>query len=104
MSQLLFSMHRKELWSVLYELRSRKPRVPITIHVLETHISNLLNPKRKLARLKNDLVKFLNTSLDSDSDLLRGNYNFLDKVNTAKTFKNAKYSFLEICEMCGIFV
>ena len=101
MSTLVNSVDKKELWSVLSELRNKKSATPLSMSDLETHFSKLLNtaPKNiadsKMVQLKSDLLEFINATLDSNSDLLPGTYNSDFLIKVAKTLKNGKSAFLD---------
>ena len=102
MSKLASSIDRKELWAVVSELRCKKSKTPLTVNDLESHFSHLLNnapktiPDDKMKQLKLDLVKFLNSAINSDSDLMPGNYNlnFLSKI--VKTLKKSPPFLMEL--------
>ena len=98
MDKLVNSFDKKELWSILTELRGKKSGAPISMNDLETHFSTLLNnspkniPDRKIELLKAKLLEFLNQPEDN---LKSGGYTRDFLIKMSKSLKNGKSAFLD---------
>ena len=101
MKKLIHSVDKKEMWSILSEIRGKKPGSPVPMQDLHDHFKNVLNnsPKNviesKLKLLEKKVEEFTKNSPTGEPTLKQGGYteDFVTKV--AKSLKNGKSAFLD---------
>ncbi|NQY54591.1 MAG: RNA-directed DNA polymerase, partial [Campylobacteraceae bacterium] len=116
---LIKSVDKQEMWSLLSKLRVKKPSSPIEITKFYSHFEKLLNHTQKtinetkLNSIKNKLEEFLNDTNSENTMLSPGKYKCDFIIKMAKSLRNGKSSFLDgsinevikyaINDMCMIY-
>ena len=101
MKKLIHSADKQEMWSILSEIRGKKPGAPVPMADLHDHFKSILNnsPKNviesKLKLLQAKVNDFVKTQAPSENTLPEGGYTPESISKIAKTLKNGKSSFLD---------
>ena len=100
LANLISSLDKREMWSLLTELRGgKKSNTPIELDELHDHFKKILNspknlPKEKLDLIKNKLANYLNDTLPQGS-ALSSEYTPDFIIKLGKTLKNGKSAFTD---------
>ena len=92
------SVDKRQLWSVVADLRGSKQECPLSLQELEAHFGDVLNcstnsiPVSKIKTFEKDIAKFM---AEDNPDIISGGYtpNMVKKM--ARTLKNGKSGFLD---------
>lgn len=104
MKKLIHSVDKQEMWSILSEIRGKKPGAPVPMKDLHDHFKAVLNnspknvieSKLKLLEKKvSDFTKSRPTASTGGDTLMEGGYTLDFVAKIAKTLKNGKASFLD---------
>ena len=102
LSNLIKSLDKREMWSLLSDLRGgKKSETPTEMDELHTHLKKILNSPKNIAAEKLKIIEtklnnFLNDTLPTSTPIPPGyDVEFISITQIGKTLKNGKSAFTD---------